>query len=124
VTWSQFLSTTRRRLLPLGLSTLQLSPCLAIFLQDLTGFDPKPGTIPGQDALMAFVNSMAYFGYGLAALAIIVGALTFMLARGAGNTLAGGIGIAFFLVGFLGGAVIAASQTLVNGGIHLGGLVK
>jgi hypothetical protein len=104
---------------------LQLSPALVmIYLQDLTGFDPKPGTIPGQDALMAFVNSMAYFGYGLAALAIIVGALTFMLARGAGNALAGGIGIAFFLVGFMGGAVIAASQTLVNGGIHLGGLVK
>ncbi len=122
MTW--FRTAARRKLVALGLVSLQLSPALVIYLQDLTGFDPKPGTVPGQDALMAFVNAMAYFGYGLAALAIIVGALTFMLARGAGNTLAGGIGIAFFLVGFLGGAVIAASQTLVNGGIHLGGLVK
>ncbi|PZR85304.1 MAG: hypothetical protein DLM67_26000 [Candidatus Nephthysia bennettiae] len=122
MTW--FRAAARRHLRTLRAITLQLGLAFGIYLQDLTGFDPKPGSIPGTDALMAFVNGVAYFGYGLAALAIIIGALTFMLARGAGNVLAGGVGIAFFLVGFLGGAVIAASQTMVNGGIHLGGLVK
>ncbi len=93
---------------------------LVSVLLDISGYDPKPGNIPGAGTFMELTNWAAFMGEIACLFGLVVCVLFAVIGRATGNSLAASFGAILSIPCLIGAVVIAQAGNLVNTFVHLG----
>jgi hypothetical protein len=92
----------------------------ATVLQDVSGYNPAPGSIPGAGTFMEITNWAAFMGEVGCLFGLVICVLLAVVGRATGNSLVAGVGTILSIPCLLGAILIANAANLINTFIHLG----